>query len=133
MPIGRVPTRVAVGVLLIGFSVMCVVANTLTRGPIVQTADGNFLARYHRCTKVVRGWPFAFRTQFPEGYVNPGEWLAWDIDPIFETHSSLSFAGNVAWISAFGIGGISLILKSASARPSQNQPLQRPGPAERSL
>jgi hypothetical protein len=105
----RARIRISLAGLLLLSCAACIAASIFDRGPIVQTEADNYLVRFHRCTAIARGWPWAYRSRFPEGYVNPWEPLAWDIDPVFEATSNLALIADVAVIATLGIGGFLLI------------------------
>lgn len=63
--------------------VLFLALNALPSRPHPQPPQENYLARYHSCTEQHWGWPLPIYFRYPAGYVNPAEWLPWDVDPIY--------------------------------------------------
>jgi hypothetical protein len=72
-----VTAAIAVGILAAFLS-----ASLLPTQRYVQGPDENYMARYKKVTAITWGWPARAYGVYPEGYINPGEWLAWDCEPV---------------------------------------------------
>jgi hypothetical protein len=79
------------------------ILNAVGFGPTAQSVDDNWGARYGPRTVIQWGWPFAYYCRYPQGYVSPGEWLPWDVDPITENHYPLGVVANSLLIALMAL------------------------------
>ena len=98
------------------------ILNAIPRGPHRQPPEENYLARYHVCTEQRWGWPLAFYFRYTGGYVDPNEWLAWDVEPI-DSRRDLGAAAADLFLFAVATTFVVLatIRRSPPGSPEQRQ------------
>jgi hypothetical protein len=75
--------------------------NLTWHGPYIDRPFENYLAKYRACTEISIGWPLPYFSRYPQGYVNPSEWLAWDVEPVFESWHPVSMVTDLFFAGFF--------------------------------
>jgi len=66
--------RILIAKIVISAAVIAfVIANTIWRGPKVDTVDDNSLVYVHPCTEYSIGWPLPYFHKYPQGWLSPWE------------------------------------------------------------
>ena len=78
--------------------------NSIRFGPNPQSPDQNWLATHQACTEIHWGWPLPIYSEYPQGYVNPWEPLAWDVDPAYSQWHPYFAAADILVIGVFLFG-----------------------------
>lgn len=92
--------------------------NAQPSAPRSQTASENYAARHRPCTETHCGWPLPFHFRYSGGYINPDEWLAWDVDPVFSRFDTINFTLDL--IVAIALSAIAWLLSFVLHRPDRS-------------
>ena len=109
--------------LLAGVLILLSTLNFFPRDPARQSPADNYTARYGACTEKNWGWPFkAYCRYGGGGYIDPGEWLAWDVAPVYSRWQPMALGADLAVVMI----AVSLVLwawRYTTLDPAQCGPL----------